>query len=625
MICKLKKEKCSHCLKNVNTGHPFFECFKCDSVIHGKCFKSSESEIINSLYYCFSCKSSIKHVYNPFRDLVDDADNDDESLTLMSELLDKCKQLTVNEMKQCSESDHDSKMLFQNIDGNKSNFDSFLVELDLIKCKFPIIGLAETNISPEESSVYSIPGYNSFYQDTMPNKSKGTGVALYIEQNLNAVVNYEASVTTVNLETLFLTIAGKRGTVSVGVLYRPPSGDTNLAMEELTVILNKLPRMPVHMMGDFNINLHSTNSRDVKYLETATFSLGFAPLISTATHEKPGCKPSCIDNIFTNEPENTIKSGTIDLGITHHHAVFQCFNGIDKSKFSDMKHIQYYDYCKSNVEKLYESLEHRLHIEKPKIFNDFFTIYNYEIERACKLSKPKCSKRNIKANPWISASIIASVNRKHELYNLWKKSKKVKCKNKPKKLENRKTCTCSCCLITEITYNKYKAYRKVLKCVIRQAKLDLYGSKLEKCSGDSKKTWKVINELRGKSRRCIKPSFIVDSVKITNRRVIAFNEFNKYFTSLAGNLNKSYTDEFGFLKSGYNKYLPPSCESSIYMNDCTEDEVSKIITDLQNGKASDIPVHIVKSTGELIVPHLTKYFNLSLSFGLFPDVLKRVE
>ena len=58
------------------------------------------------------------------------------------------------------------------------------------------------------------------------------------------------------------------------------------------------------------------------------------------------------------------------------------------------------------------------------------------------------------------------------------------------------------------------------------------------------------------------------------------------------------------------------------MNDCTEDEVSKIITDLQNGKASDIPVHIVKSTGELIVPHLTKYFNLSLSFGLFPDVLK---
>ena len=55
----------------------------------------------------------------------------------------------------------------------------------------------------------------------MPNKSKGTGVAQYIEQNLNAVVNYEASVTTVNLETLFLTIAGKRGTVSVGVLYRP--------------------------------------------------------------------------------------------------------------------------------------------------------------------------------------------------------------------------------------------------------------------------------------------------------------------------------------------------------------------------------------------------------------------
>ena len=103
------------------------------------------------------------------------------------------------------------------------------------------------------------------------------------------------------LETLFLTIAGNRGAVSVGTLYRPPSGDINLAMEELTVILNKLQRMPVHVMGDFNINLHSKNSRDVKYLETVTLGLGFAPLISTATHEKPGCKPSCIDNIFTND------------------------------------------------------------------------------------------------------------------------------------------------------------------------------------------------------------------------------------------------------------------------------------------------------------------------------------
>ena len=38
----------------------------------------------------------------------------------------------------------------------------------------------------------------------------------------------------------------------------------------------------------------------------------------------------------------------------------------------------------------------------------------------------------------------------------------------------------------------------------------------------------------------MKPMFIIDNVKITNRRIIA-NEFNNYFLSLASNLNMAYT------------------------------------------------------------------------------------
>ena len=54
-----------------------------------------------------------------------------------------------------------------------------------------------------------------------------------------------------------------------------------------------------------------------------------------------------------------------------------------------------------------------------------------------------------------------------------------------------------------------------------------------------KKTQEIINSLRGKGKRQIKPKFIIDNEKIINRRVIA-NEFNKYFVSLATNLNKAY-------------------------------------------------------------------------------------
>ena len=72
------------------------------------------------------------------------------------------------------------------------------------------------------------------------------------------------------------------------------------------------------------------------------------------------------------------------------------------------------------------------------------------------------------------------------------------------------------------------------------------------------KTWRMINSLRGKGKRQIKPTFIIDNEKIINRRVIA-NEFNKYFVSLATNLNKAY-NELGELSidnlPSFTDYLP---------------------------------------------------------------------
>ena len=52
--------------------------------------------------------------------------------------------------------------------------------------------------------------------------------------------------------------------------------------------------------------------------------------------------------------------------------------------------------------------------------------------------------------------------------------------------------------------------------------------------------WQIINELRGETKGTIKPSFIIDNVKITNLRLLS-NEFNKYFNSIASKLNDSQT------------------------------------------------------------------------------------
>ena len=67
---------------------------------------------------------------------------------------------------------------FLNIDGNKANFDNFVAELQLLDAEFSVIGLAETNTYPTNKDCFMINNYTSCYQDTIPNKQKGTGVAL---------------------------------------------------------------------------------------------------------------------------------------------------------------------------------------------------------------------------------------------------------------------------------------------------------------------------------------------------------------------------------------------------------------------------------------------------------------
>ena len=59
-----------------------------------------------------------------------------------------------------------------------------------------------------------------------------------------------------------------------------------------------------------------------------------------------------------------------------------------------------------------------------------------------------------------------------------------------------------------------------------------------------KKTWQIINEIRGKSIRNIKPLFKYEDDIITDKKEIA-NKFNEYYAYMAENMNNSVNDEIG--------------------------------------------------------------------------------
>ena len=123
-----------------------------------------------------------------------------------------------------------------------------------------------------------------------------------------------------------------------------------------------------------------------------------------------------------------------------------------------------------------------------------------------------------------------------------------------------------------------------------------YTNKFEKFRGNSKKTWEVINELRGKVNTKCKDDFVIDGQRVTSRRIIA-NKFCQYFTSLASNLNEqvlsSYTIPLVPVGS-FTQFMSNSVESSIYLEDTDPQEIYEAIKDFKNGKASDIPIVVIK-------------------------------
>ena len=77
-------------------------------------------------------------------------------------------------------------------------------------------------------------------------------------------------------------------------------------------------------------------------------------------------------------------------------------------------------------------------------------------------------------------------------------------------------------------YDKYKSYHRYLKRIIKLAKRNYYSKRFQNVQGDLKKTWSLINELRGKKKQNIKASFIINGelLKIEDRYLTSSIRFS---------------------------------------------------------------------------------------------------
>ncbi|MCP4457795.1 MAG: hypothetical protein GY816_07195, partial [Cytophagales bacterium] len=414
-----------------------------------------------------------------------------------------------------------------------------------------------------------------------------------------------------SIESLFVQVTNTVEPTTVGVIYRSPNSSRDKFFDEIERIIAKLPSKNVYILGDFNLNFFSGSTLDVSRFEEEIISNGYYPLISLATNHVPGCEQSCIDNIFTNrDPGSVIASGKVLGKISTHSAIFQVSEVFisDDEKNEPKTKIEY-DYCLANVAKFQDLLRNALADEaeaEVQSMQGFMTLFQDCINKSCKLEKPKFTKRNTINNPWITPAVLESIHRNDDLYKSWVK-----------------TCTRKNPSGNVAMRQSQREYQIKLRWVIKTAKSKYYLSKFKKCINNKKKTWQLINELRGKSAKSTKASFIISNERIQCRRLIA-EKFNEYFVNIPGNLNEAaYKDKALNQFPSFQSFLSPACQKAISLHECSAGEIEGIIKDLDSGKSSDIPIMLVKATRPIISSVLSKLYNDCMSTGEFPDILKR--
>ena len=295
--------------------------------------------------------------YNPYYELLEEnKDHDDtkfshnepiESMEIIEEyssILENCKNFTISQYNETVSRKMDSiknllTINFLNIDGNATNFDCLATTLQTFKNKSSVIGIAETNTSASNDNLYTLDGYSSIYMEKIENKKKGSGVAMYIRDGIPYVRIDELSTVNKDIEILFAKSLLKEASIFVGVLYRPPNGDVHNFNDQFLDIISKFKKSDrICILGAYNINLFE-ESVPMKKFEENFMCTGFLPTISIATHHKPNCLKSCIDNILIkNLDTDSLYTGTITTHISHHNTLFAIINA--NSKLEDNPMLQ---------------------------------------------------------------------------------------------------------------------------------------------------------------------------------------------------------------------------------------------------------------------------------------------
>ena len=497
------------------------------------------------------------------------------------------------------------------------NFDSVGTFLDsLNKFSFSVIGISETWLNSNSPDMFNIPNYHMLHVDRK--NGRGGGVALYIHSIFRYKLRSDIYID--GIENAFIEIDNKSGkNIIVGILYRPPNNNINNFLDKLSNELDKISRenKKIYIMGDFNIDLsrssqinpsyHTPNSNrnnnqndSINNFLNILSSYTLYPCINVPTRITPS-SATLIDNIFTNSLDKDNYSGVFTFDVSDHLPIFLISPHLE----FDFKRSTKKDFRKENSETILALNEdlakeewHDVYEENDvnKAYENFINKLIFYYNKNIPIIRRKNRKDEIK-NPWITQGILGSIKKRNKMYKSYISN--------PSK-EN---------------LNKYKQYRNKLTSTIRTSKEMYYAKQLENAEGNLNATWNIINKLinKNKSHNNVE-SLNIDNQDITTLADIA-HTFNSFFTNIGPDLASKITSE----NNHFTQFLSEPNQNTMCFIPTDQYEILKIVETFKSKKSSGydgISTKLLKQIIRSILIPLEHIFNLSLSSGCFPDLLK---
>lgn len=619
-------------------------CVFCLGKAHSRCMSNnccSNCNLSEPLNNSISSNISIDlpDTFNPYTndfsgdEFSEETDDLYSTFTIASNILDNCSLITPTVL-DCAYREHTSTnhraIYYQNIDGFKSNFDEFRNQTLNITDLFSIYCFVETNLHESEPHDFHLPDYYSEHLYAIDGKSKGSGISLFFHKNVTFSRNYKLDMRNKYFECMGGSLSTSFGVFNIIVVYRFNKTNVDDYISAFKSVLSDYSDSPCLVVGDFNINCFNFNAdqKVANYCESF-FELGFSPLIGKATHSIRSSN-TLIDQIWCNFFTEETSTHVLDISTSNHRPLviisplnlnsyiepvadsgqsdgFITIHDINPktySRFSEDFNSYYSSFC-----DFYEiAADQRLDDKSTRTcFSDFFdnfqSTYTKHIIKEVKLNS---SKRHQAFKPWVSIGIAKSCSIKNKLYRRW-----IKTRGTPSEIAS---------------MNEYKSYRSKLRGLIRSLKYDYFRQKFDKSVGDIKKSWRLVNEIRGKRNKLILPDHITSwSGDIIKERREICNHFNDYFVNIAGNLNNAKYSSYKGEIPDFRDFLKQSVVNSIYLDPITFSEVHSIISKLNSGKSSDFSPRLLKLFSYQISNILVVLLNRCMGSGIFPSELKTAK